>query len=100
MPRVRGPGGEVDKFDRLLRIFDPVEINMPERRLEILIGLHDRKCRAADIAAETETLKKSSRKRGFPRPQIAEQSDDVAGAQLSREGPAQAFSAFCRRKEH
>ena len=69
------------KFLQLSRVLDPVEVDMPERHAHIVIDLDDRKGRTCHLPLEAEAAQQATGEGRLAGAEIAEQSDDVAGAE-------------------
>jgi hypothetical protein len=82
------------EFGQLLRIFDPIEVHMPQRNAKVLIGLDDREGRAGNVASEAEAAKKASSESGLARAEIAVERDHVAGAKPGRQCDTELLGGF------
>jgi hypothetical protein len=96
--RPRNLFGPLDRKDSVRRNFlqsevvnfsgigEPIQIDVDEGDAATAIFLHDREGRAVhDSWLEPEAFGKAPRKRCFPCSEIAEQQNDVAGIELTRE---------------
>ncbi len=75
-------------------MFDTVEIDMPKRHDDVLVGLHDRKSRAGNLPGEAETVENATCKRRLAGAEIAEQSHHVSRAKAGAESRSECFSCF------
>jgi hypothetical protein len=69
----------------LRRVLDPIEVDMPNRWVEIFIWLDDCKAWAWNLAGVAERFDKASGKRGFAHAQGAGKRDHISGTGESRE---------------
>ena len=83
------------------RVVKPVEITVPHRHGQILIGLHQRVGGGGHVARPAQGVQDQPRQGGFAGTEIALQRDDVAGAQHGgkRGSHARGFS-FAGQRQH